>query len=117
MKWAVLLLVISSYLSLPINGEKIGIVSVATSMNNDCGMRFTGTIALKVSMLNNGKAKFYNFMQICGNVNCCLTPWLTGRFDEGQVDYFEGISQLGECANFEFYEAENSTLPDFPMCN
>ena len=36
-----------------------------------------------------------------------MTPWLTGNFDEGNVDYFEGPSQLGECANFEFYEGND----------
>ena len=50
---------------------------------------------------------YYTWIQVCGNLDCCLTPWLTGNFDEGAVDYYEGPSQLGECANFEFYEGND----------
>ena len=53
--------------------------------------------------------------QVCGNLNCCFTPWLQGNFDEGNTDYFEGPSQLGECNNFEFLDASNGTFEDLPM--
>ena len=46
-------------------------------------------------------------IQVCGNLDCCLTPWMTGNFDEGATDYYEGPSQLGECSNFEFYEGND----------
>lgn len=52
---------------------------------------------------------FHIFLQICGNLNCCYTPWLTGNFDEGNYDYFEGSSQLGECSGFRL---ANETQPD-----
>ena len=36
--------------------------------------------------------------QICGDLECCYTPWLQGSFTEGGIDYFEN-DQLGECGN------------------
>ena len=48
------------------------------------------------------------FFKICGNKDCCYTPWLTGNFNIGEIDSYTGPSQLGECAGFELMD---DTMP------
>jgi len=45
-------------------------------------------------------SKKFIWFQICGASGCCYTPWMVGNFDEGQIDVFNGPSNLGECHNF-----------------
>ena len=48
------------------------------------------------------------FLKVCGNKDCCYTPWLTGNFNIGEIDSYTGPSQLGECSEFELMD---DTMP------
>merc|ERR1719369_743594 len=71
---------------------KIRNIEIHTEQCEDCGMLFAGSLSVKV----------------CGNLNCCFTPWLTGNFDEGASDYFSGPSELGECNDFGFMDTDRN---------
>merc|ERR1711994_1125281 len=72
--------------------ELVDSMEFRTALCSDCGMRFTGTVSLK----------------LCGNIGCCYTPWLQGNFDEGNSDFFAGQSQLGECFDFAYMDSDKS---------
>ena len=71
--------------------DRVAEILMLTKDCDYCGMTFTGTVSVKV----------------CGNMDCCYTPWLTGSFNEGQYDVWSGPSQLGECSNYNLMD--NST--------
>merc|ERR1712004_247412 len=72
--------------------NRVEILSLQTAYCDYCDMVFTGTYSVKV----------------CGNKDCCYTPWLTGNFNIGEIDSYTGPSQLGECSEFELMD---DTMP------
>ena len=46
---------------------------------------------------------------MCGDIDCCYTPWLQGGFTEGGIEFFEN-NDLGECGK-ELKIIRNSTTP------
>ena len=62
---------------------------------------------------------FSNFLTVCGDISCCLTPWDQGSFNEGGIDIFSGVD-IGECDKFTFKseptgadQIGNITVPHF----
>ena len=39
--------------------------------------------------------------QVCGNKDCCYTPWTGENFDEGEAVILSGPSVLGECNKYD----------------
>ena len=65
--------------------QKIEEIQYLTADCEDCGMTMFGSIMTKV----------------CGNVDCCVTPWEQGSFHEGGTDVMSG-ERIGECNEFGF---------------
>lgn len=77
--------------------ERLYGIELHTENCEDCGMGFAGTVSVLV----------------CGNSDCCFTPWLTGNFDEGNSDYFQGPSNLGECDQYAISEGNRTKFGTF----
>ena len=92
MKLLIFLAAITMATAMPKAANTVQILSLQTAYCDYCDMVFTGTYSVKV----------------CGNADCCYTPWLTGNFNLGEIDSYTGVSQLGECADFQLM---NDTLP------
>merc|ERR1712018_836541 len=68
--------------------ERIETITFLTSYCDDCGMDFTGSVAVKV----------------CGDSACCFTPWMQADFREGEVAHLS-VELFTNVSNTKFQRA------------
>ena len=75
------------------SGEELTIESLEflTADCDDCGMSVFGAV----------------MAEVCGDLDCCLTPWMQGSFKQGGSDVFSG-EDIKECHMFVFESDPNA---------